>query len=103
MCIGKHFSGLLKLCACACVCVCVPIYLCMFVRMHPCEQNHYDESSLHVKSKSELKSVLNFQKGVLCSEVVSFQRSEIRVWRLSSDFVNYLSFGFYRHLATEKQ
>ena len=50
-----------------------------------------------------MKSVLNFRTGKLCSEVVSFPRSEIRVWRLSSDFVNYLPFGFYRHLTIEKQ
>ena len=50
-----------------------------------------------------MKSVLNFSTGKLCSDVVSFRRSEIRVWRLSSDFVNYLPFGFYRRLTTEKQ
>ena len=50
-----------------------------------------------------MKSVLNFCTGKLCSEVVSFQRSEIRVWRLSSDFVNYLPFGVLQHLTTEKQ
>ena len=47
-----------------------------------------------------MKSVLNFLTGKLCSEVVSFWQSEIRVWRLSSDFVNY---RFYRCLITEKQ
>ena len=50
-----------------------------------------------------MKSVLNFCTGKLCSEADSFWRSEIRVWRLSSDLVNYLPFGFYRRLTTEKQ
>ena len=50
-----------------------------------------------------MKSVLNFCTGELCSEVVSFSWTEIRVWRLSSDFVNYLPFEVFRHLATEKQ
>ena len=50
-----------------------------------------------------MKSVLNFCTGQLCSEVVSFWRTEIRVWRLSSDFVNYLPFEVFRHLTTEKQ
>ena len=50
-----------------------------------------------------MKSVLNFHTGKLCSEAVSLRQSEIRVWRFSSDFVNYLPFGFYRHLTTEKQ
>ena len=34
-----------------------------------------------------MKSVLNFCTGELCSEVVSFRRTEIRVWRLSSDYL----------------
>ena len=50
-----------------------------------------------------MKSVLNFRTGKLCSEVVSFRRSEIQVCRLSSDFVNYLPSGFYRRLTAEKQ
>ena len=50
-----------------------------------------------------MKSVLNFCTGKLCSKVVSFWWSEIQVWRLSSDFVNYLPFGFYRCVTTEKQ
>ena len=50
-----------------------------------------------------MKSVLNFCTGELCSEMVSFQRTEIRVWQLSSDFVNYLPFEVFRHLTTEKQ
>ena len=50
-----------------------------------------------------MKSVLNVRTGKLCSKVVSLQRSEIPVWQLSSDFVNYLPFRFYRHLITEKQ
>ena len=33
----------------------------------------------------------------------SFWWSEIRMWQLSSDFVNYLSFRFYRHLTIGKQ
>ena len=47
-----------------------------------------------------MKSVLNFCTGELCSEVVSFQRTEIQVWRLSSD---YLPFEVFRRLAAEKQ
>ena len=47
-----------------------------------------------------MKSILNFRTGELCSEVVSFRRTEIRVWRLSSD---YLPLEGFRHLATEKQ
>ena len=47
-----------------------------------------------------MKSVLNFYTGELCSEVVSFRRIEIQVWRLSSD---YLPLGVFRCLATEKQ
>ena len=50
-----------------------------------------------------MKSVLNFCTGELRSEVVSFRRTEIRVWRLSSDFVNYLPFEVFRRLTTEKQ
>ena len=50
-----------------------------------------------------MKSVLNFCRSPLCSEVVSFRRTEIRVWRLSSDFVNYLPFEVFRRLTTEKQ
>ena len=50
-----------------------------------------------------MKSVLNFYTGELCSEVVAFWWTEIRVWRLSSDFVNYLPFEVFRHLTTEKQ
>ena len=50
-----------------------------------------------------MKSVLNFCTGELCSEVVSFWQTEILVWQLSSDFVNYLSFEVFRHLTTEKQ
>ena len=50
-----------------------------------------------------MKSVLHFCTGELCSEVVSFRRTEIRVWRLSSDFVNYLPFEVFRRLTTEKQ
>ena len=34
---------------------------------------------------------------------LAFQRTVIRVWRLSSDFVNYLPFEVFRHLTTEKQ
>ena len=48
-----------------------------------------------------MKAVLNFHTGKLCSEVVSFWRSEIWVWRLSSDFVNNLPFGFYKHFTIE--
>ena len=47
-----------------------------------------------------MKSVLNFCTGELCSEVVSFRRTEIRVWRFSSD---YLPLGVFRRLTTEKQ
>ena len=47
-----------------------------------------------------MKSVLTFCTGKLCSEVVSFRRTEIRVWRLSSD---YLPLEVFRRLATEKQ
>ena len=47
-----------------------------------------------------MKSVLNFCTGELGSEVVSFRRTEIRVWRLSSD---YLPLEVFRRLATEKQ
>ena len=47
-----------------------------------------------------MKSVLNFCTGELCSEMVSFWRTEIRVWRLSSD---YLPLEVFRRLATEKQ
>ena len=50
-----------------------------------------------------MKSVLNFCTGELCSKVVSFRRTEIWVWRLSSDFVNYLSFEVSRRLTTEEQ
>ena len=50
-----------------------------------------------------MKSVLNFCIGELCSEVVSFRGTEIRVWRLSLDSVNYLLFEVFRHLTTEKQ
>ena len=50
-----------------------------------------------------MKSVLNFCTGELCSEVVPFCRTKIRVWRFSSDIVNYLPFEIFRHLATEKQ
>ena len=50
-----------------------------------------------------MKSVLNFYTGARCSEVVSFRRTEIWVWRLSSDFVNYLPFEVFRRLTTEKQ
>ena len=47
-----------------------------------------------------MKFVLNFCTGELCSEVVSFRWTEIRVWRLSSD---YLPFEVFRSLTTEKQ
>ena len=47
-----------------------------------------------------MKSVLNFCTGKLCSEVVSFRWTEIRVWRLSSD---YLPLEVFRHLGNEKQ
>ena len=50
-----------------------------------------------------MKSVLNFRTSKLCSEVVSFRQSEIWVWQLSSDFVDYFPFGYYRRLTTEKQ
>ena len=50
-----------------------------------------------------MNSVSNYYTDKLCSEVVSFWRSEIRMWRLSSDFVNYFPFRFYRRLPTEKQ
>ena len=50
-----------------------------------------------------MKSVLNFCTGELCSEVVSFRWTEIWVWRLSSDFVNYLPFEVFRRLTTEKK
>ena len=50
-----------------------------------------------------MKFVLNFCTGQLCSEVVSFRQTEIRVWRLSSDFVNYLPFEVFRRLTTDKQ
>ena len=50
-----------------------------------------------------MKSVLNFCTSQLCSEVVSFRQTEIRVWRLSSDFINYFLFEVFRHLTTEKQ
>ena len=59
--------------------------------------------SFYIRSKSEMKSVLNFCTGELCSEMVSFRRTEIRVWRLSSDFVNYFPVEVFRHLTTEKQ
>ena len=72
--------------ACLRACVCVPIYLSMF--------------GFYVRRKSEMKSVLNFCTGELCSEVVSFQRTEIQVWRLSSD---YLPLEVFRSLTTEKQ
>ena len=41
-----------------------------------------------------MKSVLNLCTGELCSEVVSFRRTEIRMWRLFSGFVNYLPLKF---------
>ena len=63
--------------------VCVPIYLCLSVRTHV-SKIVIGKSSFYVRSKSEMKSVLNFCTGKLCSEVVSFRRSEIRVWQLSS-------------------
>ena len=47
-----------------------------------------------------MKSVLNFYTDELCSEVVSYRWTEIRVWRLSSD---YLPLEVFRRLATEKQ
>ena len=47
-----------------------------------------------------MKSVVNFCTGELCSEVVSFWQIEIRVWRLSSD---YLPLEVFRRLTTEKQ
>ena len=50
-----------------------------------------------------MKHVLNFCTGQLCSEVVSFRRTKIQVWRLSSDFANYLPFEVFRRLTTEKQ
>ena len=50
-----------------------------------------------------MKSVLNFYTGELCSEVVSFWRTEIWVWRLFSGFVNYFPFEVFRYLTTEKQ
>ena len=50
-----------------------------------------------------MKSVLNFCIGELCSEVVSFRQTEIRVWRLLSGFVNYLPFEVFRRLTSEKQ
>ena len=50
-----------------------------------------------------MKSALNFCTGELRSEVVSFWRTEIRVWQLSSDFVNYLPFEVFRCLTAEKQ
>ena len=50
-----------------------------------------------------MKSVLNFCTGELCSEVISFWRTEIWVRQLSSDFVNYLPFEVFMHLTTEKQ
>ena len=50
-----------------------------------------------------MKPALNFCTGELCCEVVSFRRTEIRVWRLSSDFVNYFPFEVFRYLTTEKQ
>ena len=50
-----------------------------------------------------MKSVLNFYTGELCSEVVSFRRTEIWVWQLFSSFVNYLPFEVFRRLTTEKQ
>ena len=40
-----------------------------------------------------MKPVLNFCTGKLCSKVVSFWQSGIRVWQLCTDFVNYLPFG----------
>ena len=50
-----------------------------------------------------MKSVLNFCCTCeLCSEVASFQRTEIQVWRLSPDFVNYLPFEVFSGLTTEK-
>ena len=50
-----------------------------------------------------MNPVLNFCIGELCSEVASFRQTEIQVWRLSSDFVNYLPFKVFRCLTTEKQ
>ena len=47
-----------------------------------------------------MKSVLTFCTGEFCSEVVSFLRTEIRVWLLSLD---YLPLEVFRHLTTEKQ
>ena len=47
-----------------------------------------------------MKSALNFYTGELCSEVVSFWRTEIRMWRLSSDC---LPLEVFRRLATEKE
>ena len=35
--------------------------------------------------------------------MVAFGRSEIWVWQLCSDFVNYLNFGFYWYITTGKQ
>ena len=39
----------------------------------------------------------------VCSEVVPFRGTKIRVWRLFSGFVNYFPFEVFRHLTTEKQ
>ena len=63
-----------------CVCTYLPIYLCLSVRTHVSKIVNNGKSSFYVRSKSEMKSVLNFCTGELCSEVVSFRRTEIRVW-----------------------
>ena len=88
-------------CFCKCVCVCVCVHSCAYTPTWVKSLN--GKSSLHVRSKREMKSVLNSHIGKLSSEVVSFWQSEIWVWWLSSNFVNYLPFRFYRHLTTEKQ
>ena len=99
-----------KVCVCVCVCVCVRTYLSIYLPTYVCPYAptwekllNNGKSSLYVRSKSEMKSVLNFCTGELCSEVVSFRRTEIRVWQLSSDFANYLPFEVFRRLTTEKQ
>ena len=75
---------------------------CLSVSTHVNKIINNGKSSFYIRIKSEMKSVLNFCTGKLCS---SFWQTEIQVWRLSSDFVNYFPFELevFRHLTTEKQ
>ena len=68
---------------CVCVCVCVCVYLCLSVCSQVNKIVNNGKSSFYISSKSEVKDVLNFCTGKLCSEVVSFWRSEIQEWHHS--------------------